>query len=96
LRTDAPWVWGMHPMSYGLYHAWFQNTKPNLMANNTLKYFRLDSALRAQKRAEWNPPQLQPLLWGMAVLLLLLLPALLVRWVGERRARYTPWKAKRG
>ncbi len=96
LREDAPWVWGMHPMSYGLYHAWFQNTKPNLMANNTLKYFRLDPALRAQKRAQWNPPQLQPLLWGLAVLLVLLLPALLVRWAGERRARYTPWKAKRG
>ncbi len=96
LREDAPWVWGMHPMSYGLYHAWFQNTKPNLMANNTLKYFRLDPALRAQKRAQWNPPQLQPLLWGLAVLLILLLPALLVRWAGERRARYTPWKAKRG
>jgi oligopeptide transport system substrate-binding protein len=95
LREDAPWVWGMHPMSYGLYHAWFQNTKPNLMANNTLKYFRLDPVLRAQKRAEWNPPQLQPLLWGLAVLLILLLPALLVRWAGERRARYTPWKAKR-
>ena len=37
---------------------------PNLMANNTLKYRRIDPALReASCAARWNPPVLWPL-WG--------------------------------
>jgi ABC-type transport system substrate-binding protein len=38
LREDAPWLWGLHPKSFALYHDWYFNSKPNLMANNTLKY----------------------------------------------------------
>ncbi|MCL4470484.1 MAG: ABC transporter substrate-binding protein [Gammaproteobacteria bacterium] len=60
-RHDAPWIWGFHPKQYGLYHAWYQNIKPNLMANNGLKYVRVDAALRARKQREWNRPVLWPL-----------------------------------
>lgn len=59
LREDAPWLWGMHPKSYALYHDWYYNSKPNLMANNTLKYKRIDAVQRTGLRAQWN----QPLTW---------------------------------
>ncbi len=37
------------------------------MANNTLKYRRLDPELRQRLRAAWNPPVLWPLwLWRWA------------------------------
>ncbi len=66
IRFDTPWIFGFHPKTFSLYHHWYQNIKPNLMANNQLKYIRLNTAERAQKRNTWN----QPVLWPLAVLLL--------------------------
>ncbi len=81
LRNDAPWIWGFHPKSFGLYHRWYANKKPNLMANNTLKYVRVAPQVREQMRAEWNQPVLWPL-WGGALLMLgLIVPA----WRGIQR-----------
>ncbi len=60
-REDAPWAWGFFRKRFVLSHAWYHNSKPNLMANNTLKYVRIDPALRARLRAEWNDPVLWPL-----------------------------------
>ena len=60
-RRDAPWLWGFHPVSFALFHSWYHNSKPNLMANNTLKYRRIDPDLRARLRAAWNRPVLWPL-----------------------------------
>jgi ABC-type transport system substrate-binding protein len=77
-RKDSPWVWGFHPKMFTLYHAWNHNIKPNLMANNTLKYRRLDTALREQKQQQWNHPVVWPLVVVLLLLLLLMLPALLV------------------
>ena len=37
-REDAPWLWGFHPKAFSLYHAWYTNANPNLMANNSTKY----------------------------------------------------------
>ena len=62
LREDAPWVWGFHPKSLSLYHEWFTNVWPNAMANNTLKYMRLDPALRVKRQEEWNQPAIWPLI----------------------------------
>jgi len=85
LREEAPWVWGFHPRDYGLYHAWLSNVKPNQMARNGMKFYRLDAGLREQKRAEWN----QPLVWPFAVALLLLLLSMLpaIRSWRERERR---------
>ncbi len=76
LREDAPWAWGFHPKDYGLYHDWLTNVKPNQMARNGLKFYRLDTALREQKRAEWNRPMVWPLTLVIALLLLSAWPAL--------------------
>ena len=75
VRKDAPWVWGFHPRAYSLYHAWYANAKPHLMANNTLKYKRIDPELRAEKIHAWNRPLLWPLLLLVLPPLLLILPA---------------------
>ncbi len=55
-RGDAPWASGFHPKQFALYHAWYTNIKPNLMANNTLKYIKIDPILRAEQRHAWNRP----------------------------------------
>jgi len=76
LRQDAPWVWGYHPKDYSLNHAWLANVKPNQMARNGLKFYRLDPALREARRAEWNHPVFWPVLLLLALLVLGTLPAL--------------------
>ena len=77
-RHDAPWIWGFHPKQYSLNHAWYQNLKPNLMANNGLKYVKLDTKLRTEKRREWNRPIWWPLFVLLAVLAAALAPAVVV------------------
>jgi ABC-type transport system substrate-binding protein len=77
-REDAPWVWGFHPKQFSLYHAWNYNIKSNLMANNTLKYRRLDTDRRKQLQAKWNQPLLWPLVMVFLLLVLMVLPAAIV------------------
>ncbi|MFZ2629193.1 MAG: ABC transporter substrate-binding protein [Rugosibacter sp.] len=84
LRHDAPWIWGFHPKDYSLQHAWLFNRKPTKVSNNTLKYQRVDAALRARQRAEWNQPVQWPLIF---VLLGLLATTGLVAYAYRRRER---------
>jgi ABC-type transport system substrate-binding protein len=74
-RRDAPWVWGFHPVSFGLSHAWMMNGKPNNMARNNLKYLRIDVDQRAALRREWNRPVLWHALLLVAALVLSAIPA---------------------
>jgi ABC-type transport system substrate-binding protein len=76
LRHDAPWVFGFHPKSFSLFHSWYQNLKPNLMANNRLKYQRIDPVSRAVKRQQWNEPVFWPLVLLFTVFVLMLVPAI--------------------
>lgn len=78
LRHDAPWVWGFIPVDYVLRHSWYHNAKPNLMANNTLKYRRINVDLRKQERLAWNPPILTPLIVLGVLFFLSLLPAFIL------------------
>lgn len=81
LRRDTPWSFGFYPMGLSLTHAWYGNVKPNLMANNTLKYKRLDPELRAQRRADWNQPVVWPVWLALSLLVISAIPA----YVGYRR-----------
>jgi ABC-type transport system substrate-binding protein len=76
-QRDAPWLWGLHPKSFSLYHGWLHNVNPNLMANNTLKYRRLDPQIREQKRREWNKPVIWPFITIIVTVLALLMPAVI-------------------
>ncbi|VAX08928.1 ABC transporter, substrate-binding protein (cluster 5, nickel/peptides/opines) [hydrothermal vent metagenome] len=85
-RQDAPWVFGFHPKAFSLHHAWYKNVKPNLMANNTLKYKRLDPQLRKLKRTEWNPPVLWPVALLVIILIASAIPAVFTHRQRERSA----------
>jgi ABC-type transport system substrate-binding protein len=74
-RRDAPWIGGFHPKNYSLAHGWLANSKPNEMADNVLKYWRIDPARRVTLRRDWNQPVLWPVALGGGLLLLLLVPA---------------------
>ncbi len=85
-RADAPWIWGFNPKSFSLHHAWLHNARPSQMANNSLKYRRIDPELRQRQRHAWNQPILWPL-WTIGALLgVLVVPAL---WLVRRRERST-------
>jgi ABC-type transport system substrate-binding protein len=86
LRRDAPWVWSLFPKDYTLYHSWVRNRKPHSIANNGLKYQRIDPALRAKLRREWNQPVVWPALALLAAVGLSLVPAV---WTYRRRERQT-------
>ncbi len=75
VRHDAPWAFGFYPKSFALFHSWYKNLKPNLMANNRLKYARIDALARNEKREQWNQAVFWPLLLIVFILLLLLIPA---------------------
>lgn len=72
LQQDAPWVWGYHPKSLSLYHHWLHNVWPNPLANNTIKYRRIDVQARQQQQSHWN----QPVVWPLMVLILGVLGAI--------------------
>ncbi|TCJ13189.1 peptide ABC transporter substrate-binding protein [Parasulfuritortus cantonensis] len=81
LRQDSPWLFGFHPKDYVLHHAWLKNVKPNQMANNGLKYRRIDVAARATARKAWNRPH-----WAGPVLAVLVLAVALVpAWLAYRK-----------
>lgn len=77
VQHDAPWAFGFYPKSFSLFHSWYKNVKPNLMANNRLKYTRIDAKARSVKREYWNQAVFWPLLLTLCLLLLLLIPALI-------------------
>jgi len=88
LQHEAPWAFGYFPMAYSLFHQWYYNNKPNLMARNKLKYKRVDPEVRAQKRRAWNDPILWPIGLFAALVVVSLIPAVRTyRRAQERSAR---------
>ncbi len=84
LQRDAPWLWGFHPKAFSLFHSWYMNVKPNLMANNLLKYKRVDGELRDARRAEWNRPRHWPLIILAGLLMVSFIPAVIGFYRRER------------
>ncbi len=85
VRRDAPWIFAYYPKSFGLRHGWVMNVKPNLMANNTLKYRRIDPELRQARRHAWNQPVLWPIGLLLAALALVIAPAVIAWRRHERK-----------
>ncbi len=78
VRRDTPWVSGFHPKSFGLYHAWYGNVKPNQIAYNTLKYVKLNPAERAVHRKQWNQAIWWPMILLAGVLVVGTIPAVML------------------
>lgn len=83
-QEDAPWIWGFHPKALGLYHSWYSNIWPNQMANNKMKYKRIDSKQRRKLQEAWNQPVILPILLFVFLILALIYP--LVRAYRKRQA----------
>lgn len=80
VRHDAPWIFGLHPKQFSLFHSWFLNRKPHVIANNTLKYLRIDTAARTQQRQAWNRPVFWPLfLFGVMSIIIIIFAVNAVR-----------------
>jgi len=75
LRYDSPWLWGYHPQDFSLYHSWYSNAQPNLMAHNTLMYKRIDPEKRATLRLQWNKAVYWPIVLLVIGLIAIILPA---------------------
>lgn len=84
LRRDSPWIWGVYQQEFILNQSWNYPYKPNTIANNTLKYQRLNPLLRQYLRNQWNHSVLWPL--GLLALLIILLsaPVFIRYWQKER------------
>ena len=72
LQEDAPWIWGYHPKSLSLYHSWLHNVWPNPLANNTVKYRRIDVDKRVGKQNLWN----QPVLWPIVIVFIVVIASI--------------------
>lgn len=86
VRVDTPWIWGFYPKAYALRHNWVRIGKPSAVANNTLKYMRIDTVLRAKERAMWNQPLLWPLWLFLGLSLIFILPAAMGLWRKEHQS----------
>lgn len=84
VQEDSPWIFGFFPKAFSLRQAWVSPTKPNVIANNTLKYRKIDPTLRQQLRDKWNQPVLWPVFALLALVVALLLPAI---WAWRQRER---------
>jgi oligopeptide transport system substrate-binding protein len=85
VREDSPWIWGFHPKSLTLSHNWTRVTKPHAMANNTLKYARIDPKLRADMRESWNVPNIWPILSVIIIAFMITIPIVISYWRKEHR-----------
>ena len=83
LQIDAPWMWGIHPTQYVLFHQWNRPSQHHAVANNTLKYMAIDSRLRAKRQKQWNTPIVWPLYALLVVFVILLVPAVIQFWRKE-------------
>ena len=84
LREDSPWLWGFYPIDFKLSHQWNESSKPNVIANNLLKYKKSDAALREQLQKKWNIPILWPL-WVFIGLIILILIPLIIAYINRQR-----------
>ena len=83
---DCPQIYTVNEGTLGLRHSWLLNAKSSPVAYDTPKYQRVDTALRARLRAEWNHPNYTPAIVAAVLLLAGCVPAAQV--VNRRRNRY--------
>ena len=67
---DCPWIYLVHPESFALTQPWLTGFKPNPVALDTIKYWRIDGAIRSADQHAWNEPNYWPALgFGLFVFL---------------------------
>ncbi|WP_284617391.1 ABC transporter substrate-binding protein [Aquabacterium humicola] len=89
LQDDSPWCFGYFPWGGMAFQQWIHNGKPSIMIRDMAKYYRIDTATRAQKQAEWNAP----VRWPLA---LFALAAIVLAWIARRSFRLRETATARG
>ncbi len=75
VEDERPWIELFHPEDYALVQGWLKNVRPVGLSIPTAKYYDIDPAQRRARRTAWNEPVLAPAFALVALLLLLLVPA---------------------
>lgn len=85
-EDDMPVVWAYYPKTFQLIQSWNERRKPSQLANNTLKYAKIDPLLRASLRNLWNKPVFWPIVAILFILILTLIPVVVRYWQKEHSA----------
>lgn len=85
VRSDAPWIWGIHPEEFILSQSWVSRIKPNTMFSSTLKYIEINVPERNKLRFVWNQPVFWPLGLLFLLILILILPLVIAYHKKERK-----------
>jgi len=85
-QEDTPWIFGIHPIDFTLTHQWVAPLAPHPIANNTLKYQRINAIARTQLQKKWNQPILWPLWLLLGFLILIFVPLMVTYWKRENSA----------
>ncbi|KTC76665.1 ABC transporter substrate-binding protein [Legionella bozemanae] len=85
VRSDAPWIWGIHPEEFILSQSWVSRIKPNTMFSSTLKYIEINVPERNRLRFAWNQPVFWPLGLLFLLILILILPLVIAYHKKERK-----------
>ena len=85
VQDDTPWIWGMHPIDFTLTHQWVEPTWPHPIANNTLKYQKINPVLRAKLWEKWNKPILWPFFALLFFLIMIFIPLFVTYWRRENQ-----------
>jgi ABC-type transport system substrate-binding protein len=89
VQQDAPWSFGYFPWAGLAFQPWVHNGKPSILIRDMAKYYRVDTAMRATRQAEWN----RPIVWPIVLLAMLPLALVLLAWrafVRRERASARP------
>ncbi|MFI4956796.1 MAG: ABC transporter substrate-binding protein [Gammaproteobacteria bacterium] len=85
IQKDAPMVWGYHPEEFLLKQSWFSNVIVSGMANNTLKYQKIDVTARTAMQDKED----KPTFWPAVLVLLVLIAAIVPVWREYRKREKT-------
>ncbi len=77
LQEDAPMIWGYYPESFLLKQPWYKNVALNGMANNTLKYHKIDTLERSIIQEKENKPVFWPALLLLLFIMIIFVPVLI-------------------
>jgi ABC-type transport system substrate-binding protein len=85
---DCAWIPIFHNVALSLNYDWLKNVKAHPLANDAAQYRDIDADLRRRKRAEWNKPNVLPLIALVTVIVVGAVPAAgVVRQRINRRVR---------
>jgi oligopeptide transport system substrate-binding protein len=72
LEEECPWIPLFHPEDYALVQGWLHGVVPSGLVVPVAKYYAVDPAVRASRRAAWNAPVRWPAfaLAGLGIALL--------------------------